>query len=117
MAALHGPLSFYRGDTWDIDACLHYADGSPFNLGAGAAIVWELKDDAGNVIFSASLAGGGIVVIPDKPGQCLITVTPTQSAGIAVGKYNDQLRATDPTGFVSTQAVGSTEVRGSFFTS
>lgn len=115
MPALHPPLAFKRGDTWEIDASLHYADGSPFNLGAGAVAEWKVEDGAGNVVLDLSIANGGIVVIPDKPGQCLITVTPVQSAAVAAGKYSDELRAIDPTGFVSTQAVGSIDVRKSFF--
>jgi hypothetical protein len=126
MAALHPPFAFTSGDTYPIYACLHYADGSPFNLGAGAVIEWEMQDCDGNVVLELTLAGGGIIVTDPgdtPPNKCLITITPTpilsggQSAAIMPGKYKDQLRAIDPSGFVSTQAVGSIEVRKSFFTS
>jgi hypothetical protein len=119
-AALHPRSAFTCGDTFPIYACLHYADGSPFNLGAGAVIEWEMQDCDGNVVLELTLAGGGIIVTDPgdtPPNKCLITITALQSAAIMPGKYKDQLRAIDPSGFVSTQAVGSIEVRKSFFTS
>lgn len=115
MAAVHAPCAFYRGDTWDIDGLLFYADGTPFNLHAGAAVQWTLEDAQGNVALALTIGNGGIVVVDAGNGKCLITVTPLQSAAIAAGKYTDQLRATDPTGFVSTQWVGTIEVRSNFF--
>lgn len=119
MAALHQPFVFYRGDTWQIVGTLHYADGGPFNLGAGAVVTWEMQDQTGAVVIEKLLSDGGIAITDPAdmpPNQCLITVTAAQSAVIAIGKYRDQLRATDPSGVVSTQAVGEVEVRGSFFT-
>ena len=118
MAALHPPFSFTKGYTFPIYAALHYADGSPFNLGAGAVIEWELQDKDGNVLLELTLVGGGISVTDltdTPPNKCLITITAVQSAALAPGKYKDQLRAIDPSGFVSTQAVGTIEVRKSFF--
>jgi hypothetical protein len=120
MAALHPPFAFTSGDTFPIYACLHYRDGSPFNLGAGAVIEWEMQDCDGNVVLELTLASGGIMVTDPgdtPPYECLITITALQSAAIMPGKYKDQLRATDPSGFVSTQAIGSIEVRKSFFSS
>jgi len=120
MSLLHPTLAFKQGDTYPIEATLHYADGKPFNLGAGAVITWVLQDCDGNVILEYTLAGGGISVTePDDtpPNQCLITITATDSARIKPGEYKDQLRAIDPTGFVSTQAEGTINVSKSFFAS
>ena len=78
-----------------------------------------------------SIAGGGVVVAdlngppgggdedaweggapnPYVPHKILIEVTPVQSAAVVPGVYTDRVRATDPSGFVSTQAVGTIEVR------
>lgn len=124
MPSLHEPFAFTRGDTFTIEAWLHYADGKPFNLGPGAAIIWQLEDGKGDVILSLSLSAGGIAVLdldvldaspPGVPHHCLVTITAAQSAAITEGRYRDQLRATDPAGVVSTQSVGSIDVRKSFF--
>lgn len=118
MAALHDPWSFFAGDTWNLLGELHYADGTPFNIGPGATLTWELKDKFGSVILDLSLAAGGITVVDPldtPPSECLITVTPTQSAAIPPGIYQDQLRATDPSGTVSTQMRGTIRVVASFF--
>lgn len=114
MAWLHAPLGFYAGDNWEIAGPLHYADGSAFNLGAGAVLEWVMEDDAGNVILSASL-GSGISVTDLTDAEILIALTPAQTAVVTPGTYRDQLRATDPAGFVSTQWAGSILVRGSLF--
>lgn len=119
MAALHERWGFYCGDTWQMNGPLSYADGTPFDLSTGAALQWELKDDQGNVILLLELGAGITIADPSDvpPHQCTITVTPAQSALIAPGVYRDQLRAIDPAGLVSTQVVGTIEVRPSFFVS
>lgn len=115
MSNVHEPTAFRRGDTWKIDAIMFYRDGTPFNLGAGAKVEWILKDPAGTQVLSFTLLTGDIVVT-DANGKCLVTVTPVQSAGLVAAKgFTDQLRATDPSGLVSTQTVGTIEVRDSFF--
>lgn len=101
------------GDTWQTQGDLLYADGTPFNLSAGCAIQWELKDDTGSTVLSLSL-GSGITVLDAAAGTCLITLTPVQSGALAVGKYTDQLRAIDPDGYVSTQWQGVVNVTNSF---
>jgi hypothetical protein len=113
MAALHEPLAFYAGDSWEIEVACHYADGAPFNLGAGAAVEWSLSDAKGNVVVSMSL-GAGIAVLDGAatpPHRCLITLSPEQSAALAAGEYRDRTVATDPAGLVSTQAVGAIRVK------
>ena len=103
------------GDTWEIEGVLAYADGSPFNLGPGCDIRWAVQDAAGNTVILESLGAGGIAVLDAAAGTCLITVAPQDSALVATGNYVDQLRATDPTGYVSTQWTGPVNVRASFF--
>lgn len=114
MTVVHKPLNFRPSDTWEILGNLAYADGSPFNLAAGAVIAWKVEDANGNVIASATLAGGEITVTT-TPGQCLITILPGITRAIPVGSYTDQLQATDPTGYVSTQWTGPVNVGQSFF--
>src|ERR1700721_2061000 len=107
MAELHELLAFYVGDTWDIDFCCFYRDGTPFNLGAGAAAVWTLTDPTGNVVFTQTIANGGFNVVDGPNGKGLVSLSPTQTAPLVPGRYTDRLRCTDPSGFVSTQVVGS----------
>src|SRR5262249_12446931 len=105
----HKAETFVESDTWEIQGVLHYADGTPFNLGAGCNIVWGMKDSTGSVVLELSL-GSGIVVLDATAGTCLITVSPAQSQAIGAGNYTDQLQATDPTGYVSTQWTGPINV-------
>ncbi len=122
MAALHPLYRFTQGDTWPIFGELFYADGKPFSLAAGASVVWELQDEYGEVVLSYSYPGGANIDVtdvdaraPDVPHHLLITVNAADTASIKPGPYKDQLRATDPGGLVSTQAVGTIEVDKSFF--
>lgn len=110
---IHAPLNFVAGDTWPITGQLAYANGLPFNLNAGCAIEWLLEDATGDIVIDLSLAAGGITVLDPNAGTCLITVTPSQSGGLVVGAYTDQLRATDPAGLVSTQWQGTINARQS----
>ncbi len=112
---VHPPEYFTESDTWEIQGNLAYADGTPFNLGAGCAISWGLKDSTGAVVLELSL-GSGIIVLNAAGGICLITVAPSQSEAVGVGAYTDQLQATDPSGYVSTQWAGPINVTASFFT-
>jgi hypothetical protein len=111
---IHKAENLTQGDTWEILGRLHYADGTPFNLGVGCAIAWKVEDGAGNVIVSATLVGGQISVTP-VPGECLIVIVPGNTRAIPVGNYTDQLQAIDPTGYTSTQWTGPINVTKSFF--
>lgn len=111
MAQLHELLAFYVGDTWDIDFACFYRDGTPFNLGNGAAAEWTLKDATGNTIFDLTIGNGGIAVVDGPNGKCLISLSTAQTAPLVPGRYSDRLRCTDPSGLVSTQALGSIDVR------
>lgn len=112
---VHGAEWFFAKDTWQITGILTYADGSPFNLGAGCALQWKMQDSTGAPVGPALTLGSGITVVDPVNGICLITVTPTQSAAIVPGNYVDQLQAADPAGFVSTQWTGPINVNASFF--
>lgn len=111
---VHQPEYMNVGDTWEIEGVLAYADGTPFDLGAGCDIRWAIQDSAGATTILKTL-GSGITVIDPAAGTCLITVGPEDSDVVAIGNYTDQLRATDPTGYVSTQWTGPFNVRKSFF--
>lgn len=117
MSTPHPAHSFKPGATWEIRGPLSYANGLPFDLSSGCAIAWAIQsqDNIGTNVLELTLAGGGITVLDAAGGVCLITVTPSQSAAIPVGNYFDQLRATDPTGYVSDQWAGPINVYKSFF--
>lgn len=110
----HPPQYAYNSDTWEIQGNLSYADGTPFNLAAGCAIKWGIEPAAGGSRNLELTLGSGITVLDAANGVCLITVTPVQSAAIPVGSYLDQLQATDPSGYVSTQWTGPMNVSASF---
>jgi hypothetical protein len=114
MTTFHPPENFKQGDTWEIQGNLHYADGTPFNLGDGCTIGWIMEDSAGTQVLSLTL-GSGITVLDAAAGTCLITVPPSLSANVGVGTYTDQLQAIDPAGYVSTQWQGTINARKSFF--
>jgi hypothetical protein len=114
VTQIHRPQDFKVGDTWEIQGNLAYADGTPFDLGPGCNLQWAIQNSAGAITLELEL-GNGITILDPVNGICLITVTPTQSAAIPVGSYTDQLQATDPTGYVSTQWEGPINVYASFF--
>jgi hypothetical protein len=110
MTALHVEAAFRQGDTFPIFGMLSYADGTPFNLAAGATVEWTLKD-CNDVAALSYAIGTGVVVTDAANGKITITVTPSDSSGLAPGVYKDALKATDPNGYVSTQWTGTIKVR------
>jgi hypothetical protein len=107
VTQIHPSQGFKVGDTWEIQGNLYYADGTPFDLGVGCSILWVMQDSNGALFPSSPLSlNAGITILDPLNGICLVTLTPTQSAAIPVGSYTDQLQATDPTGYVSTQWEG-----------
>ena len=116
MSTPHPAHRFKPGATWEIQGNLAYANGLPFNLASGCFIEWAIQAQAGPDVNVLTLTlGNGIAVLDALNGVCLITVTPAQSALVPVGKYLDQLRATDPSGYVSDQWAGPINVYKSFF--
>lgn len=112
---VHPSQTFKTGDTWEIQGNLSYADGTPFNLAAGCSLQWGIEPAAGGSLVLELTLGSGITVLDAANGICLITVPPVQSSAIPVGSYVDQLQATDPSGYVSTQWTGPINVYASFF--
>jgi hypothetical protein len=115
MTTIHPQENVKTGDTWQFKGILSYADGTPFNLGTGCNILWGIEPAAGGSLVIELSLGSGITVLDAANGICLITVPPVQSAAVPVGSYVDQLQATDPTGYVSTQWTGPINVYASFF--
>lgn len=115
MSTTHPPVnSFKPGATWEIQGNLHYANGTPFNLNSGCAIQWAMRNAAGQTVLSLTLGDGISILSPDS-GVCYIVVTPGRSGAVPPGDYVDQLRATDPSGYVSDQWMGAINVYQSFF--
>ncbi len=105
--ALHREESFFQGDTFVIFGALRYADGTPFNLAAGAAVAWTLKNAAGEAVLSYSITGGQVSVSSAAAGTITITIPAGDSASLPPGRYGDACVATDPHGYVSTQWIGT----------
>jgi hypothetical protein len=103
MTETHADFLLYAGDRWQFDAALHDAAGDPLNL-TDAAVEWRLH--AGGIIFARRTLDDGISLINAVGGLCRIVMTPAQTTALASGTYYDDIRATLPGDFVSTQAVG-----------
>lgn len=102
MTTTHNAQTFEKGDTWEIQGTLAYADGTPFDIGVGATVSWSLQDANGAAILTYTL-GSGIFIVDLSKAKILIRVPASVTDTIAPGNYFDELRATDPDGFVSTQ--------------
>jgi hypothetical protein len=118
--AIHEPLQFYAGDTWEIRFACHQADGiTPLDL-TDAEIEWKLAtadtlDQEPEVVFTATI-GQGVTVIGDpQAGVCQVVIpgkasaeTPSPNSGdFAPGYYRDQVRVVFPlSGLVTTQIGG-----------
>lgn len=90
----HPPLEFYAGDTWEISASCSDGDGNLIDLST-AAITWRLNKTSGANVLQLGV-GTGIVLIENTSGdlivgQCLITVTATQSGALPIDFYQDEL--------------------------
>lgn len=107
MTAIHDPLSFYCGDTWEIAGTLTDASGAPLDL-TGAALQWKLDDPTGAINALTLALGSGITITGlATAGTVLIEPTAVQTAALAAGVYRDQVRVTLADGTVTTQWVGS----------
>jgi hypothetical protein len=116
MPLIHPEEKFTAGDTWEIHGSLHYRDGSPFNLNAGAEIEWQLRKPDGTPVLAFTLSGGGgVVTVLDADAGTFAIVVPKTQTGVAAGEYFDQCRATDPSGLRSTQWQGAIKVTASYF--
>jgi hypothetical protein len=73
-------------------------DGTPFNLGTGAAAEWTPKDASGNTVSDLTIGNGGIAVVDGPGGKCLISLSAAQTGGVAPGRYSDRLHCTDSGG-------------------
>jgi hypothetical protein len=113
-ATVHEPAEFYQGNDWEIEGTLAYADGTPFDLSSGATVQWRLANSAGAVVLDYAL-GSGIAVLDATAAKVLIRVDEITSAALAAGPYVDELRASDPSGFTSTQWRGRVDVKTSLF--
>lgn len=110
----HRNLTFYPGADWEIQGNLTYADGTPFNLSIGCQIMWAMADSTGSKVLFLTL-GNGITVLNAAQGTCLLLIPRSISLTVPLGTYTDQLRAIDPTGYVSDQWSGTITVAESFF--
>jgi hypothetical protein len=86
-------------------------DGTPFNLGTGAAAEWTPKDASGNTVSDLTIGNGGIAVVDGPGGKCLISLSAAQTGGGRRDATAIGCTAPIPAGLVSTQWVGSIDVR------
>jgi hypothetical protein len=109
MTQTHARFLLYAGDTLEIDASLHDADGTALNLANADEIEWNLRNASQQVVASLRLSGG-VEITNALSGKCRITLPPMQTNVLPVGTYYDEIRATMSDGTISTQAVGEIAV-------
>jgi hypothetical protein len=105
VTATHNPFALFCGDTWELDASLHDADGAAINLANADEIEWNLRT-GGKVIVAALRLSNGVEITNAAGGLCRITVLPARTNALSEGTYTDEIRVTMSDGTVSTQAVG-----------
>lgn len=81
-------LSANRGCVFDTVICLADGNGEPFDL-TGASIEMNIVDYyGGNILFTASITNGKIVVIDALNGQAQITLTAADIDSISLDCTN-----------------------------
>jgi len=109
--AVHDPLQFFAGDSWEIQFDCNDIDNQPLDLTGVLAIEWTLGTvDGSSVIMTKTLGDAITVLSPPAEGRCLLIVPAGDTAGLAPGYYRDQLRVTYGDGLVSTQTSGRVQV-------
>lgn len=112
--AVHDPLQFYCGDTWEIVFDCHDGDGSPLDL-TNVEIEWKLDTYEGVNVKTKTLADGALSILaPAADGRCALMLSAAESESIRPGFYRDQLRVTIPATtdtptIVTTQSTGRIE--------
>lgn len=108
MALTHEQFVFYSGDHWKLELSLHDDQGAALDL-TGAQVEWTLYDAAtGEVVITLTVVPGEISILdPPTDGKAQVIVAPARTSTLAPGAYYDVTRAMLPSGFVSTQAVGT----------
>ena len=105
------PIPALLGDTWELDASLHDADGAALNLANADEIEWNLRN-SGKVIVAALRLSNGVEITNAAGGLCRITLSPTRTTCAVGGHLHDEIRVTMSDGTVSTQAVGAIVATG-----
>jgi DNA-binding IclR family transcriptional regulator len=84
-------VKLYRGDTWTRAWLLTDEAGAAIDL-TGATARLQVRDQAGNVVVSASTTDGRITITP-AAGRIDMTV-PYSATGLAPGSYRFDLEVT-----------------------
>src|ERR1700687_3545927 len=97
MPAIHDPIQFFSGDTWQIEFSCSRSNGLPLDL-TGASVEWSLDTYDGGVNLLTRTVGNGIAITNPTGGKCDLTVADPDTALIAPGFYRDRLRVTTRNG-------------------
>lgn len=107
MSELKSKIDWRAGDTWQIDATLFKADGTPWT--DVAAAVWKLDSLDLATNFLTKTLGAGVASIGS--GRILITTAAADTLNIPAGEYVHSCQVTDAAGIKSTQFFGRLLVR------
>ncbi len=88
------PARIYRGDTWERAWALKNAAGAAIDL-TGASARLQVRDDAGQVVISAT-AGDGLTITPAE-GRIELRID-FADTGLAPGSYRFDLEVTHTDG-------------------
>jgi hypothetical protein len=110
--AVHPPLQFYLGDTWEIPVSCTDVDGAPLDL-ESASVVWVLNEPNGVNVYQLSV-GAGITLVENTSGdlvkgEALIELISARSGTLAAGFFLDELTVVTGDGKTLTQFRGRIE--------
>ena len=112
------PLSLVSGSSRYYTVTLVDEDKNPVNLAEASNIVWLVINTAGVPIITKHFADNSIVITNSTAGQCLITLSPADTAPVAnqwgytVGSTTRDMEYTHETRLYLSD--GTQDVPGSF---
>ncbi len=76
-------------------------------------IVWRAKDNTNNIITKDKTTG--IEIHSENPSMCTVTLDPADTSSLEAKQYTYQLRVLDLNSNPVTVAIGTMDLRESFF--
>lgn len=85
-------------------------DGSAKDLSNVSELTWKLDTGVTATTVTKTLSGGGIVISDASNGIVVVTLDPSDTAGIAKGSYPHELEAVDSDGNEQTLVEGRASI-------
>lgn len=91
---------FFTNTDFAVNFTVKQADETTPQPITGWALSWILKqratDPDGSAVLTKTTASGGITITNGPAGQCVVTITDTDTASLKPGAYVHELKRTDP---------------------